>query len=48
MTLDAAEFIRQFLQHCLPPGFHKIRYYGILSIRNRKTKLAALQRSLDF
>lgn len=48
MTLDAPEFIRRFLQHCLPPGFHKIRYYGILSIRNRKTKLAALQKSLGF
>ncbi len=48
MTLDAGEFIRRFLQHCLPPGFQKIRYYGILSTRNRKTKLAALQRSLDY
>lgn len=48
MTLDAVEFIRRFLQHCLPPGFHKIRYYGILSIRNRKTKLANLQRSLGY
>ena len=48
MTLDAVEFIRRFLQHCLPPGFQKIRYYGILSTRNRKTKLAGLQRSLDY
>lgn len=48
MTLDAGEFIRRFLQHCLPSGFHKIRYYGILSIRNRKTKLAALQQRLDY
>lgn len=48
MTLDAPEFIRRFLQHCLPPGFHKIRYYGILSIRNRKTKLTALQQSLGY
>lgn len=48
MTLDAGEFIRRFLQHCLPSGFHKIRYYGILSIRNRKTKLADLQQRLDY
>ncbi len=48
LTLDATEFIRRFLQHCLPPGFHKIRYYGILSIRNRKTKLATLQKSLQY
>ncbi len=48
MTLAAGEFIRRFLQHCLPPGFQKIRYYGILSTRNRKTKLAALQQSLGY
>ena len=28
MTLQANEFIRRFLQHVLPKGFHKIRYYG--------------------
>ncbi len=35
MTLEAAEFIRRFLQHVLPRGFHKVRYYGLLSPRNR-------------
>jgi hypothetical protein len=40
MTLDAPEFIRRFLLHILPDGFMKIRHYGILSNRNRKTKLA--------
>ena len=40
MTLDASEFIRRFLLHILPPKFHKIRYYGILATRNRKTRLA--------
>lgn len=35
MALDASEFIRRFLQHVLPRGFHKVRYYGILSPRNR-------------
>ncbi len=31
MTLKAIEFIRRFLQHVLPRGFTKVRYYGILS-----------------
>ena len=31
MTLPALEFIRRFLQHVLPEGFHKIRYYGLWS-----------------
>ena len=30
-TLDAFEFIRRFLQHVLPMGFHKVRYYGFLA-----------------
>ena len=39
MTLEASEFIRRFLLHILPANFFKIRYYGILSSRNRLTKL---------
>jgi hypothetical protein len=39
MTLKATEFIRRFLLHILPDQFFKIQYYGILSTRNRKTKL---------
>jgi hypothetical protein len=31
MTLDANEFIRRFLQHVLPSGLHKVRYYGLWS-----------------
>ena len=31
MELDAMEFIRRFLQHVLPSGFMKVRYYGFLS-----------------
>lgn len=38
-SLDAFEFIRRFLLHVLPDGFMKVRHYGILSNRNRKTKL---------
>jgi hypothetical protein len=39
MTITAEEFIRRFLLHVLPIGFMKIRYYGILSNRNKSTKL---------
>ncbi len=39
ITLKAEEFIRRFLLHILPAGFMKIRYYGIMSSCNRKTKL---------
>jgi hypothetical protein len=31
MTLDAAEFIRRFLMHVLPTGFHRIRHYGLFA-----------------
>jgi hypothetical protein len=31
MTLDAAEFIRRFLTHVLPSGFHRIRHYGLFA-----------------
>jgi Putative transposase len=40
MTLNADEFIRRFLMHVLPSGFQRIRYYGLLSNRYRKDKLA--------
>jgi Putative transposase/Transposase zinc-binding domain len=35
MTLPAHEFIRRFLQHVLPQGFHKVRYYGLWSPTHR-------------
>jgi putative transposase len=31
MTLDTHEFIRRFLMHVLPQGFHRIRHYGLLN-----------------
>ena len=31
MTLPASEFIRRFLLHVLPAGFHRIRHYGFLA-----------------
>lgn len=39
MTLDEDEFIRRFLQHILPNGFSKIRYFGFLALRCLKSNL---------
>ena len=36
MTLAANEFIRRFLQHVLPRGVHKVRYYGLWAPANRR------------
>jgi hypothetical protein len=36
MALDAHEFIRRFLQHVLPSGLHKVRYYGLWAPSNRQ------------
>jgi hypothetical protein len=47
MTLDADEFIRRFLLHTLPDGFHRIRHYGFLANRQRAAKLALCRRLLD-
>jgi len=43
MTLSVTEFIRRFLLHVLPKRFVKIRYFGLLSTRTRKTKLLRCQ-----
>jgi hypothetical protein len=40
MTLAADEFIRRFLLHVLPRGFHRIRHYGLLAGSSRKASLA--------
>ncbi|KFL32591.1 transposase [Devosia riboflavina] len=40
MTLAADEFIRRFLIHVLPRGFHRIRHYGLLASSARKDCLA--------
>lgn len=40
MTLSATEFMRRFLLHVLPTGFHRIRYYGFLGHRHGTAKLA--------
>lgn len=46
MSLSHEEFIRRFLQHVLPSGFCKTRYYGILSNRCRKKTLIVCRRTL--
>jgi hypothetical protein len=43
MTVSAQEFIRRFLQHVLPAGVHKVRYYGLWSPSNRKKLLEVQQ-----
>ena len=40
MTLGTDEFIRRFLLHVLPKGFHRIRHYGLLASTGRKTNIA--------
>jgi hypothetical protein len=40
MTLATHEFIRRFLMHVLPAGFHRIRYYGLLASGKRAENLA--------
>ena len=40
VTVSADEFIRRFLLHVLPEGFHRIRYYGFLGNHYREQKLA--------
>jgi hypothetical protein len=46
MILDADEFIRRFLLHVLPDGFHRIRHYGYLANGGRVAKLAHCRRLL--
>ena len=40
MTLAADEFIRRFLMHVLPKGFHRIRHYGLLASGQRAANIA--------
>ncbi len=44
VTLSGVEFIRRFLMHILPRGFVKVRHYGLLANRNKKTKLSLCRR----
>jgi Putative transposase len=47
MTLDAHEFIRRFLIHVLPKGFHRIRHYGLLASGVKADNLALARKLLD-
>ena len=46
MTLDAKEFMRRFLLHVLPGGFHRIRHYGLIANAGRKDNLAKVRELL--
>lgn len=46
MRLATPEFIRRFLIHVLPDGFHRIRHYGLLAGATRKTTIASIRELL--
>jgi hypothetical protein len=43
MTLDADEFIRRFLMHVLPSGFHRIRHYGLFASAVRACNIGRIR-----
>ncbi len=43
MRLPTEEFIRRFLMHVLPDGFHRIRHYGLLASAQRKANIAKVR-----
>ena len=47
MTLTTDEFMRRFLLHVLPSGFHRIRYYGLLANGGRRDHLARVRELLQ-
>ena len=47
MTLAVPEFIRRFLLHVLPAGFHRIRHYGLLANGQRREMVARARQLLD-
>jgi hypothetical protein len=46
MTLAADEFIRRFMLHILPKGFHRIRHYGLFANTGRAAHIALLRELL--
>ena len=46
MTLHPHEFIRRFLSHVLPKGFHRIRHYGLFASGNRAANIARARQLL--
>jgi hypothetical protein len=47
MTLAPAEFIRRFLIHVLPEGFHRIRHYGLFASTSRTSNIARARQLLN-
>jgi predicted Zn-ribbon and HTH transcriptional regulator len=47
MRLATGEFIRRFLIHVLPDGFHRIRHYGLLASAGRKARIAKIRNLLS-
>jgi hypothetical protein len=47
MTLSPGEFMRRFLLHVLPRGFHRIRHYGLLANAGRRESLATVRALLN-
>lgn len=47
MRLPTGEFIRRFLAHVLPPGFHRIRHAGFLANGIRRDRIQKIRRLLD-
>ena len=46
MTLSTDEFIRRFLLHVLPDGFHRIRHYGLFASGTRVANIARIRNLL--
>ncbi|MEI6577812.1 MAG: IS91 family transposase [Bacteroidota bacterium] len=47
MVLEVHEFIRRFLLHVLPYSYHKIRYYGLFSLRNRQLRINIIRKKMS-
>ncbi|MGB5451621.1 MAG: transposase, partial [Sedimenticolaceae bacterium] len=47
MTLSTGEFMRRFLLHVLPRGFHRIRHYGLIANAGRRDNLARARELLN-
>lgn len=47
MTLTAHEFIRRFMLHVLPKGFHRIRHYGLFANGSRAANIERARRLLQ-
>lgn len=45
LGINGTDFVHRYLQHALPPGFHRVRYYGFMHGRSRK-KLEAIRSHL--